>query len=157
MFYFLALRHFHPRISLDVADLFDIKIRKSINKKKPWIFLKLCIFIKICARMIIKLINQSVKSRQQIWKRSLIWYLNKIWLSTKNIITDWPSNKLHHYIINFLRLVPKKNISSKLYLAYAMKIQNVFHSKLFWKFLIDLLIGQVNEPAPSKIVYNKEK
>ena len=38
-----------------------------------------------------------------------------------------------------------------------MKIHNVFHSNLLQKALIDLLISQVNKPAPPIIINNEEK
>ena len=38
-----------------------------------------------------------------------------------------------------------------------MKIYNVFHPNLLQKTLIDLLIGQINEPVIPVIINNKDK
>ena len=60
-------------------------------------------------------------------------------------------------MISSFEVIGKKDISLELQLPQAIKIHNVFHPKLFQKTSTDLLIGQLNKPAPLVIINNREK
>lgn len=80
-----------------------------------------------------------------------------MWLSTENIITDQSSLKLDHKMIDIFKVIRKKDISLKLQLLQAMKLNNVFHLNIVQKISIDPLSDEVNEPAPQVIVNNQEE
>lgn len=60
-------------------------------------------------------------------------------------------------MIGLFEVIKKKNISLELQLPQVIKIYNVFHPNLLQKTSIDLLISQVNEPAPLVIINNKNE
>ena len=156
---FLATKGYNPRINFDAIDLSADSMREKIANSTAKLIVN-------CMEEVWDLMQEEMTKLQakqavvanHYWKELPVYKIeDMIWLSTRNIKTKRPSEKLDYKIIGPYKIKELIRSSYQLKLSYTIKIHDVFHPNLLWKAANDSLSGQHNSPPPLTVVNDKKK